>query len=255
MALSILTNGHTNSLPLANPNETKQEEVNLAASSSHQALAPLNWDTPVEVLHLKENELIFKEGETPKGLYFLKSGSIKTYINRAMTRGRMASPEFITKVVGGGEFFGFESVIKGTNYSSNAKTLKPSEVYIYSKEAILSVIKGPNSILKMVLLQAMKDADIHENVSQLHYLASVQERIAYQLVLLSDKFGVETPQGISLNLRLTRNELAQLAGTINESLSRHLTELKNDGVVDINGKEIIIKNRQALMARSGNFKF
>lgn len=261
MALSILSNGLSNNLPLnqaskhESHNDSSSEPISLATSTSHQALVPVNWDTPVEIITLKENEFVFKDGETPKGLYFLKSGSLKTYINRAMARGRMASPEFITKVVGAGEFFGFESLIKGSNYSSNAKTLKPSEIYVYSKEAILSVIRGPNSILKMVLLQAMKDADTHENISQLHYLASVQERIAYQLVLLSDKFGVQTPNGVSLNLRLTRNELAQLAGTINESLSRHLTELKNDGIVDINGKEIIVKNRQALMARSGNFKF
>jgi CRP-like cAMP-binding protein len=81
----------------------------------------------------------------------------------------------------------------------------------------------------------------------------VQERIAYQILLLADKFGAQTTQGLSLNLRLTRNELAQLAGTINESLSRHLTEFKNEGIIDLNGKEIIVKNRQALMARSGNF--
>jgi CRP-like cAMP-binding protein len=84
-------------------------------------------------------------------------------------------------------------------------------------------------------------------------LASVQERIAYQLSVLADKFGVTTANGISLNLRLTRNELAQLAGTINESLSRHLTEFKNEGLLELNGREIIIKDKEALKKRSGNF--
>jgi hypothetical protein len=68
---------------------------------------------------------------------------------------------------------------------------------------------------------------------------------------LADKFGTPSANGVSLNLRLTRHELAQLAGTINESLSRHLTELKDEGVLDVRGKEIVIKNREALVARAG----
>jgi CRP-like cAMP-binding protein len=105
-----------------------------------------------------------------------------------------------------------------------------------------------------MLSQIIKDMQERENLSQLQYLASVQERIAYQILILADKFGIQKEDGIHLSLRLTRNELAQLAGTINESLSRHLTELKSEGIVDLVGKSIIVKNRQALMEKSGNFK-
>lgn len=228
--------------------------TNLTPSASQMTLQ--SWDTPIEILNLKENEYIFREGETPKGLYFIKTGCVKTVVNRSLTRGRISSPEFINKVVGPGEFFGYKAILKGNvPHQFFAKTLRPSEVHVYSKETFNHIMNGPNSVAKMVLAQVIRDMEGHENVAQLHYLASVQERIAYQLVLLSDKFGVQTPRGMSLNLRLTRNELAQLAGTINESLSRHLTEFKNDGIIDLNGKEIIIKDRAGLAARSGNFKY
>jgi CRP-like cAMP-binding protein len=212
------------------------------------------WDAPIEILNLKENEYVFREGEAPRGLYYLKSGSVKMVVNRPFTRGRMSSPEFINKVVAPGEFFGFKALIKGAHYNYFAKSLKSCEIHVFPKDSISNIMNGPNTLLKMVLTQMAKDLESNESISQLHYLASVQERIAYQLVLLSDKFGVQTPQGVSLNLRLTRNELAQLAGTINESLSRHLTEFKEDGIIDLNGKEIIVKDRAALAARSGNFR-
>jgi CRP/FNR family cyclic AMP-dependent transcriptional regulator len=108
--------------------------------------------------------------------------------------------------------------------------------------------------LKLVLQQITNDLETFEMNTQLHYLASVQERIAYQLSLLGEKFGTPAANGTSLNLRLTRNELAQLAGTINESLSRHLTEFKNEGLIDLNGREIIIKDKESLKKRSGNFR-
>lgn len=103
-------------------------------------------------------------------------------------------------------------------------------------------------------MQMAEDLQSFETISQLHYLASVQERIAYQLVLLTHKFGVPVPEGLSLNLKLSRNELAQLAGTINESLSRHLTEFRNENIIDVHGKEIIVKDLDALKRKSGNFR-
>ena len=125
---------------------------------------------------------------------------------------------------------------------------------MYPRDTVLNALSNTTPMVKLLLQQAVSDIENYETTSQLHYLASVQERIAYQLVVLSEKFGVETSHGVSLNLKLTRNEFAQLASTINESLSRHLTEFKNEGLIEINGKEIIVKDKAGLMKRSGNFK-
>lgn len=228
--------------------------VSLSSSANqHNILTPINWDNPLEILKLRENETIYSEGDAPQGLYFVKSGCVKIVQNRKLVRGRVHSPEYLTKLVGPGEFFGFSPLVKGGAHKSFAKTIRSSEIYIYNKEAVAQVMTGPNTLIKMLLNQVVKDLENDERNNQLHYLASVQERIAYQLLVLANRFGVSTPQGTLINLRLTRNELAQLAGTINESLSRHLTEMKNEGIIELNGKEILIKNPQALMARSGNF--
>jgi CRP-like cAMP-binding protein len=212
------------------------------------------WDFPQKTIVFKENETVFKEGDHPKGLYLIKSGAVKIVINRDFARGRVNSPEFVTKLVGPGEIFGYKGVISGGHYNYFAKTIKPTEVVFYSREGIDQIMKGPNSLLKMVLTQFVTDIERWEKTSELHYLASVQERIAQELINLADRFGTQTMEGISINLRLTRNELAQLAATINESLSRHLTELRDEGILDLRGKEIIIKNRQALASKVGHLK-
>lgn len=210
---------------------------------------------PFKTQNIGEGEILFREGDLTGGIYFVQSGCIKMVVNRNQTRGRTTSPEYVTKLVGPGEFFGYKSVIKKISSSATAKAVKDSVVYFYSKELVLNELQKSHSIFGLILNQAINDLETYEVNSQLHYLASVQERIAYQLVLLMDKFGVETPSGISLNLKLTRNEFAQLASTINESLSRHLTEFKAAGFIDLNGKEIVIKDRRALMQKSGNFNY
>ncbi len=210
-------------------------------------------DLAYEVIHLKEGEVLFREGETPKGVYFVQTGCIKMVVNRNLQRGRTTSPEYVTKLVPPGEFFGYKALVKGTVSASMAKAIRPTVVWLYPRHIVSQAIESASPLLKLVIQQAVSDIESYETTGQLHYLASVQERIAYQLVLLADKFGVQTDQGVSLNLKLTRNEFAQLASTINESLSRHLTEFKNEGLIDLNGKEIIIKDKRGLMLKSGNF--
>ena len=225
----------------------------LGILSGQSQIIPTTANVPYEVVHLKEEEMIFKEGEPPKGLYYVQSGCVKVVVNRQHARGRTTTNEYVTKLVSPGEYFGYKSVVKGTVSQSHAKAVKSTVLWLYPRELIQVALTQASPLVKLLLNQAVNDLESFETISQLHYLASVQERIAYQLVLLGDRFGVQTPNGISLNLKLTRNEFAQLASTINESLSRHLTEFKNEGLIDLNGKEIIIKNKDGLMRRSGNF--
>lgn len=212
------------------------------------------YDLPYEIIHFKEGDVIFREGELSRGLFYVQSGCVKIVVNRSQSRGRTTSPEYVTKLVPPGDFFGYKALVKNSMSGSMAKAIKPTTVWLYNREAIQSGIENSNPLFKMLLKQAVADIEAYETTSQLHYLASVQERIAYQLVMLSDKFGTKNSEGhTTLNLKLTRNEFAQLASTINESLSRHLTEFKNENLIDLNGKEIIIKDRAGLMRRSGNF--
>lgn len=211
-------------------------------------------EIPYEIIHVKEGDVIFKEGEQTRGLFYVQSGCVKMYVNRSQARGRTTTPEYVTKLVGPGEYFGYKALVKGGPSLATAKAIKTSTVWLYSKDMILAALQDASPLFKVLLNQAVFDLQSYETTSQLHYLASVQERIAHQLVVLGDKFGVQTPNGVSINLKLTRNEFAQLASTINESLSRHLTEFKSEGLIDLNGKEIIIKNRDGLIAKSGNYK-
>lgn len=204
-----------------------------------------------QVVTFNEGETIFKEGDLPKGVYILKSGCVKLFINRHFSRGRVANTEYVTKLVSPGEIFGYKAMTQNGVNQSFAKAVKKTTVWVYSKEAIEQMLSNAHPLLMGILQQAVADIHNFETTNQFHYLASVQERIAYQLVNLADKFGVTTSEGVSINLRLTRNEFAQLASTINESLSRHLTEFKNEGLIDLNGKEIIILKRSELLAKAG----
>lgn len=206
---------------------------------------------PYQVLTFAEGAVIFKENDKPKGIYILKSGCVKLYVNRENSRGRTTTPEYVMRLVSAGEYFGYQAVIANGNFTTTAEAVQTSTVWFYDVGSLAQLTDSMKPLMKVLLEQSVKELTHFEKTGQFNYLASVQERIAYQLLELADRFGVAHGNGVSINLKLTRNEFAQLASTINESLSRHLTEFKNEGLIEINGKEIIILNREALTAKSG----
>lgn len=236
--------GSTFTLPV------REATVNLVGGNGQPTPLATTNEIPYEVIHFKEGEMLFAEGEKPRGLYYVQSGCVKVTKHRDQVRGRTTTADYLTKLVSAGEFFGYKSLVKEQSSSVAARAVKNTVVWLYPSDYVGIAIRQAGPLVKMLLEQAVNDLESFEDTNELHYLASVQERIAHQLVVLGDKFGVQTPGGISINLKLTRNEFAQLASTINESLSRHLTEFKDEGLIDLNGKEIIIKKRDGLLAKS-----
>lgn len=243
--------GMTTSTVPANAMPPSMQTV--TGSGSGQNLSMELSQIPHQALTFAEGAVIFKENDKPKGIYVLKSGCVKLYVNRENSRGRTTTPEYVVRLVSPGEYFGYKAVIGNSNFTATAEAVQTSTVWFYEVNSVNQLITAMNPLMKELLHQSIHEIRSFEKTGQFNYLASVQERIAYQLIELADRFGVQQGTGISINLKLTRNEFAQLASTINESLSRHLTEFKNEGLIDINGKEIIILNREGLAAKSGNF--
>ncbi|GEM_PF-803547 len=223
-----------------------------APTSGYSKPIETKW-TAIRILTFKAGEVILSRGEKITGIYFLKKGVVKVTSKCALVRGRTASDEYISKLVGEGEYFGYQDLIlQKETFNHDAQALKECEVHVVPFENIDSKIQNQgNSIRSEVMHQMAKDQALAEENSKYHYLASVGERIAHLISTLGQRFGDKTSEGILIQLKLTRSELAQLAGTINESLSRHLSELKEAGLIEVRGKEIVIKNPEALYLKSG----
>lgn len=224
--------------------ETKHDENHILSEEAQSLSLTKNF---------LAGEVIFGKNHRSEGFYYLKSGLVKLVISRDSSRGRTASEDYIIKLVRPGELFGCHFSKEITMNSLKATAIQASEVLIYPQVVFHDIFNRAHPLLQRAMLQLQKDYAETNHSNQLNYLATVRERIAYQIIVLADKYGVATSDGVSVKLKLNRNELAQLAGTINESLSRHLTEFKNEGILSIRGKELIIKNKLALMEKSGNF--
>lgn len=194
------------------------------------------------LVHYKKNEIIFHEGDKPQHLYFLSKGKVKTY------KSHEDGKEYVTALFKPGEFFGFIPLLKNADYSDSAMTLEDSEICKIPKEDFLALIYKNRDVagqfMKMLAGHAM------EKEQQLLSLAydTVRKKVAAALLLLESRYRESDPGNKKTDFRITihRDNLASIAGTATETVIRSLSEFKDDKLIKIDGRVIIILNSEGL---------
>ena len=110
----------------------------------------------------------------------------------------------------------------------------------------------PPDIARKLLNKACHAMIDAENLAISRASMSVRERVALTLFELAQRFGGETPDGgVTIQLPLSRSDIAGLAGTVLESAVRQLSELKDEGVIELKGRSILVRNMGTLAHIAG----
>lgn len=185
----------------------------------------------------KKGQVIFFEGDIEDKLYIVNQGKIKIYkYNR---EGR----EQILYILSEGEFVGDMSLLKKGNFQYNAEALEDTVICTIAKDDFDAIVtKNPEITLK--ILEVLHDRLINlENLIQNLSTKDVEIRIASMLVNFAENFGVRFETGISIDLPLNREEMANYIGVTRETISRKLAALQDDNIIELVGnKKIIIKD-------------
>lgn len=191
-----------------------------------------------QVKNYRKKEIIFAEGDTPLGLYYLKSGKVKLYKSHELGK------DLITHLLQPGDFFGYLSLLQGTPYNQSAETIEESEVVMYGVEDFMQLITASPQIaeqfIKLLVGNVQKE---HDRLLALAY-SSVRKRTAEALLTLKSRYhnDPERPFGMSIS----RDDLAKLVGTATESLIRTISDFKEEGLIQVNASNITILNVKKL---------
>jgi CRP/FNR family cyclic AMP-dependent transcriptional regulator len=172
-----------------------------------------------ELRHYHKKDIIFREGEHPRWLYFVESGKVKIY--KTSDDGR----ELIVKVAQPGDFLGFLALFKEDTYPENAAALENCTIKLIPKHDFAALVFGNRDVTaRFIKLLANHVAEREQQLIELAY-NSVRKRVATALVQLHDQSGP--------SIQMLREDLAALAGTVKETLVRTLTDFKNEGLIEI----------------------
>lgn len=190
---------------------------------------------------LKKGEVLFREGAYPSGIYYIIEGKVKKY--KTDKTGR----EQIIYVANTGELLGYHAILSQNRYPDSAATLEESTVAFIPKEDFLLTLQQ-SPVLNNRLLKALShEFSVLANGITLFARNSVRERLALQLVVLREKYKVNFEPGMAVEINMSRDDLASMAGTARENVVRVLGEFKAAGIVETKGRKITITNIDKLI--------
>lgn len=184
--------------------------------------------------HYKPHQVVFYEANQPYGLYCIASGKVKVY--KMDPQGHQQ----IVRLAGPGDLLGYRCLLGGEPYSATAETLEEAEICFVDKRTFFHVLETHPITAFHVLSLLSKDLGRAESqmVNLVH--KNIRERLAELLLVFEKRYGEKTKNGIRINLSLTREELAELIGTTQESVIRLITEFKEDGLIGVEGRQITL---------------
>ncbi len=193
----------------------------------------------------KKREIIFLEGEECGGLDVIRSGRVK--LIRSSTTGK----EQIIKILNPGDLLGFEIFYGGSTFTTTAVAMEPCELCYISRKDFFSILEREPDISRKVILALGKELNhAYGTIGNLGLL-NAKEKLAHLLSSLADEYGVRSGAEIKLNLTLSRLEIAELLGITQETSIRLLKGFKEEGIIEIKRKEILIKSLRKLRLLAG----
>lgn len=184
----------------------------------------------------EKGEEIFREGVRSNTIYLLLKGVVKCY--KMDEDGK----ELITALYRADDFLGFTSFVDNIPYQETATTVEDTEVAGISKSELKDILqKNQNISLELMELLNENITDIKEQLLQMAY-SSVQKKTAQTLLQFSEILNKKPDEPI----RISRSDLASVAGIATESLIRTLSGFKKEGLIEIEGRNIRILELDAL---------
>lgn len=183
----------------------------------------------------KKSQTIHHEGDRVIGIYFVISGRVKTV--QLTQDGR----ELITGMYAANDYLDLNIILSSDTYIDTAVAVEDTELsFLPSEQLDKLLFLHPDIGAKFIRMLANNIRDKETRLLQIAYL-SVRKRIAQSIIRLLDQQGESTR-----SIKISRDDLAAICGTAPETVSRTLTDFKEEGLIEKSGSTIQVLNYEKL---------
>lgn len=187
-------------------------------------------------------QVLFDEGDTCKGLHVVAGGRLRIFKSSPGGRQQVLSLE------GPGSTIAELPVFDGGPYPASASAVEDSQIVFISREDFRAFcLRHPEVALKLLASVGARLRHLVEIIEELSF-STVRQRLISVLLRLAQSGGKRTSRGIELQLPGTHQELAHQLGTVRELVSRNLMRLNAEGLLAVDGRQIVIRDLAALSA-------
>jgi CRP/FNR family transcriptional regulator, cyclic AMP receptor protein len=188
--------------------------------------------------HYRKKQIIYTEGNHPGRMFYVVSGKVKTF------KSNDDGKELTVGLYSEGEFFGYIALLENGVYRESAEAMEDAEIALIPRDDFEQLINNNNEVSrKFIKMLAHNVVEREEQLLNLAY-NSLRKRVADALITLQRKYQKGNEEHFSIHI--SREDLANIAGTATESLIRTLSDFRSEKLIDIKDGNIILLNEKKL---------
>ena len=184
--------------------------------------------------HFENGNYIFLEDSEGEQCFFVLEGSVK--VTRLSKDGR----EVILAMLNEGDFFGEMSLLDGESRSANVIALEKTKVLTLDRNDFIEVVNDYPQIAVQLLKELARRLRKSDRQIASLSLSDAEKRIALCIIRFADEQGVIQNGKVSIPKTPIQQDIANMAGTSRETVSRALGLLEKEDLIERNGRELMI---------------
>jgi CRP/FNR family transcriptional regulator len=194
------------------------------------------------IRRLGPGELLFSEGEPCAGLYVVISGRVRIF--KTSSSGR----EHVLAIEGPGRSIAELPVFDGGTYPASAAAVDESQLLFVSRSDFRACcMEHPEVALKLLQVVGSRIRRLVGIIEELSF-TTLRHRLISWLLREAKAHGRPGEGGVVFELNISHQELATRVGTVRELVSRNMSRLQAQGLIQVQGHEVTILDQDGLEA-------
>lgn len=187
-------------------------------------------------------ELLFSEGDPCNGLHIIAKGKVRIF------KTSLSGREQVLAVNNPGESVAELPVFDGGPFPASGVAVEETEIAFISRRDFQAYcMEHPEVALKVLQVVGARLRRLVGIIEELSF-TTIRQRLISALLKLAQTQGKSTPRGVEFQLPASHQELANELGTVRELISRNLMRLQAEGILDVDARQIVVKDLKGLSA-------
>jgi len=183
------------------------------------------------VKHFKKNDVIYEEGEMPDSLLCLGSGKVKVY--KVGFGGR----DQIVRMANPTSFIGYRAFFAEGPHVASAVVIEPCTIFYIPKAIVYELLESNHQFSLNIIRSLAQELGFSRYRTVTLTQKHIRGRLAESLLVLKEIYGFED-DGITLNVYLSREDLANFSNMTTSNAIRTLSTFVNEKVITVDGRII-----------------
>ena len=184
----------------------------------------------------KQDSIILFEQEECAGLFIISKGKVKVSCYSDDNK------EIILAIFNESDIFGEMSVLDGYPHSATVTAIEDSEIFLINRDDFLELLKNNHEVVKSLLQELTRRLRVADMKIKALSMKDAEGKIAAVLIQIANEIGKITHGKVEIEKLPYQRDLANMAGTSRETISRTLTAFAKKGFVEQKGSRLRILN-------------